>query len=252
VQRSQRLKTITTAVAAERRSVAELARLTGVSAITIRRDLDELADLGAVRRVRGGAEASVQRGSSYPFALRADDRLDQKTAIAAAVSALVRPGDSLLLDNGTTAIAVARCLSGRGVTAMALSLHVAAALAERPGDEILVPGGPVDHDDLAFTGAGAVEAVQAMRYDLAFVSACAADLATGLTVERWGDARVKQAALANARRVVLLATADKFTRTAAHLFARLADLDTVVTSADTPADIVQQLRLDGLEVIVAP
>jgi DeoR/GlpR family transcriptional regulator of sugar metabolism len=134
---------------------------------------------------------------------------------------MIQPGDCVLLDNGTTAIAVARRLSGLGVTVMALSLHVAAALAVCSGDEILVPGGPLDHDDLAFTSAGAADAVRSMRFDIAVITTCAADPVQGLSVERWGDARVKQAALTNARRAVLVATPDKFSRTAAHVFASI-------------------------------
>jgi DeoR/GlpR family transcriptional regulator of sugar metabolism len=87
----------------------------------------------------------------------------------------------------------------------------------------------VDRDDLAFVGAGAVDAVKAMRHDVALMSACAAGRPTGLSVRRWGDARVKQAALANADRVALLVrllvAADKFERTAAHVFARISKVD---------------------------
>jgi DeoR/GlpR family transcriptional regulator of sugar metabolism len=132
---------------------------------------------------------------------------------------------------------------------MALSLHVALALAKRPGDEVLVPGGPIDHDDLAFTSSGAVDAVRAMRYDVALISTCAADPRTGLTVERWGDAQVKRAALTNARRVILLATPDKFGRTAAHAFARMADIDLVITTDDTAADVLYEIREQGPEVL---
>jgi DeoR/GlpR family transcriptional regulator of sugar metabolism len=210
-----------------------------------------LADLGAIRRVRGGAEPLVQRGAYYPFSLRLDDHGPQKKAIAQAAAALIHPGDSILLDNGTTSIAVAHCLSGTGVTAMALSLHVATALAEKGGDEIIVPGGPVDHDDLAFVSAGAVDTVKGMRYDVALISACAADPATGLSVRRWGDARVKQAGLANANRVVLLVTADKFARTAAHVFARISDVDTVITTRDTPPDVAKEIELNGPDVLFA-
>lgn len=232
-----------------RHTVPELVQLTGASAITVRRDLSDLADLGAIRRIRGGAEPVAKRGSAYPFALRRDDLHDQKQAIAEAAAAMVQPGDCILLDNGTTAIAVAHCLSGVGVTAMALSLHVAAALATRTGDEIIVPGGPIDQDDLSFTSAGAAEAVRDMRYDLAIISACAADPSTGLSVERWGDARVKQAALRSASRVVLLATVDKFTRTAAHVFANFADIDTIITTDDIPAHIIRELQFLGPQIV---
>ncbi|WKK70320.1 hypothetical protein Q0F99_10460 [Rathayibacter oskolensis] len=145
---------------------------------------------------------------------------------------MIAPGDSVLIDNGTTALAVAEELSGLGITAMALSLHAAAALARTPGNEVIVPGGPVGHDDLAFTGAGAAEAIRAMRFDIAILGACAADPETGLTVASWGDAQVKRAAIESSRRVLLVATPEKFTRTAAHRFGSFRDLDTIVTLPD--------------------
>jgi DeoR/GlpR family transcriptional regulator of sugar metabolism len=249
VQRSERQKVIIRAVDAGPRTIAELVELTGVSAISIRRDLVELAEQGALVRTRGGAETAVRRGSEYPFGLRLTEESTAKRALARAAADLVNAGDSVLIDNGTTALAVAVELAGRGVTAMALSLHAAAALASRPGNQVVVPGGVVDPDDLAFTSASAVDAVRDMRFDVAIFGACAADPDTGLTVATWGDAQVKRAALASARRSVLVATADKFTRTAAHRFGRIADLDTIVTTTDAPATLRYDAQAAGVTVL---
>jgi DeoR/GlpR family transcriptional regulator of sugar metabolism len=250
VQRSERHRAIIRAVESGRRTVDELATLTGASVISVRRDLAELAEQGAVRRVRGGAEPATRRGLEYPFSLRLDEAARTKAALARAAAALVRPGDSVLIDNGTTALAVAREVAGTGITALALSLHAAAALAARPGDQVIVPGGVVDHDDLAFTGAGAVEAVRAMRFDVAVLGACAADPDTGLTVAGWGDAAVKRAAMEVARRVVLVATPEKFRRTAAHRFGAIADLAAIVTTRDAPPAVLHDARQAGVEVIL--
>jgi DeoR/GlpR family transcriptional regulator of sugar metabolism len=173
VQRSERQKVIIRSVDSGERSVNDLVALTGASAISIRRDLTELAEQGALRRVRGGAAPVATRGSEYPFALRRGEDSDEKTLLAQAVAGMISPGDSVLIDNGTTALAVAHELAGLGITALALSLHAAAALARTPGNEVIVPGGPVGHDDLAFTGAGAAEAIRAMRFDVAILGACA-------------------------------------------------------------------------------
>ncbi|MFB9378333.1 DeoR/GlpR family DNA-binding transcription regulator [Kineococcus gynurae] len=238
------------AVEREQRSVHELAALTGASTISIRRDLGELADQGMLRRVRGGAAPLARRGTRYPFALRQDDQVETKRRLAAAAAALIGPGDSVVIDNGTTACAVAAALVGRGVTAMALSLHAAAALAGRPGNQVIVPGGPVEPDDLTLQGPGAAEAVRSMTFDVAVVGACAADPGTGLTVATWADAHVKRAVLDSARRVVLVATPEKFMRTAAHRFGALADLDTVITTSELPGDVVHLLRAAGVEVVL--
>lgn len=234
------------------RSIEELATLTGVSTISVRRDLVELAEQGALVRTRGGAAPAVRRGSEYPFGLRQSEEADVKQALARLAATLVEPGDSVLIDNGTTALAVAMELAGLGITALALSLHAAAALASRPGNQVIVPGGTVDHDDLGFTSAGATDAVRAMRFDLAIFGACAADPDTGLTVAGWGDAQIKRAALANSRRAVLVATADKFSRTAAHRFGGIEDLDTIVTTPDAGVVIRYQAQQAGVEVLTIP
>ncbi len=248
MQRSERHRLIIRAVDAGPRRIADLVELTGLSAVTVRRDLGELAEQGALRRVRGGAAPAHPRGGDYPFALRASADADVKRLLARESATLVAPGSSVLIDNGTTAVAVGRELAGAGVTALALSLHAAAALASRPGNEVIVPGGPVDPDDLGFTGAGAAEAVRAMRFDVAILGACAADPTTGLTVAGWGDAQVKRAAIAASRRVVLVATADKFHRTAAHRFATLGEVDTIVTTRDAPDAIRIDAAAGGIEV----
>jgi len=248
MQRSERLRVIIRAVSAGPRTIAELAELTGVSTISVRRDLADLAEQGAIERTRGGAAPAPARGSSYPFALRRTEESATKRALARLAATLVRPGDSVFLDNGTTALAVADELAGIGVTALATSLHAAAALAARPGNQVIVPGGPVDTDDLSFTGPGAAEIVRDMRFDVAIFGACAAHPDSGLTVAGWGDALVKRAALAATSRAVLVATSDKFGRTAAHRFGSYADLDTIVTSSDVDVTVRYEAQQSGVEV----
>ena len=132
-------------------SIDELAKLTGASSVSVRRDLAELADQGVIRRFRGGAAPVSHRGADYPFALRQASGIESKSALAKATAELIEPGESVFIDNGTTALAVAEELSGKNLTAMTVSLHSAAALASKPGNQVIVPGGPIDHDDLALS-----------------------------------------------------------------------------------------------------
>lgn len=235
-------------VNASPRSIGDLAELAGTSTVTIRRDLADLAEHGSIRRTRGGAEPAARRGVEYPFGLRQTEHPETKLALARAAAARIRSGDSVLIDNGTTALAVAHELAGRGITALALSLHAAAALARVPGNQVVVPGGTVGSDDLSFTGAGVAEAVSAMRFDVAIIGACAAGPESGLTVASWNDAHVKRAVLGAAQRSILVATADKFTRTAAHRFGTMQDLDTLVTTRDASAAAIAEALAHGVEV----
>lgn len=130
---AERLKKIADAVRETGRlSVAELAELTGASEMTIRRDLEVLADQGVLERYRGGARSLLLRGEEPPFALRAQDGLEVKRRLAVEVAALIADGESVVVDSGTTCLEVARALHQRRLTVVPLSLHAANALTGAP------------------------------------------------------------------------------------------------------------------------
>ena len=134
-------------------TVPELAELTGASEMTIRRDLDALAEQGALERVRGGARTLLLRGEEPPFALRAHEAVDAKRRIAAEVSRLIADGETVLLDSGTTCLEVARLLHGRQVTVMPLSLQAIHMLSDAPAPTtLMVPGGRPRNGEGALTG----------------------------------------------------------------------------------------------------
>ena len=107
--------------------VAQAAETFGTAEMTVRRDLDRLVAMGMARRVRGGAISLLMRGEELPFAMRALERAEAKARIGAAVADVLRDGEAVLLDSGTTSVAVGRALAGRRLTVMAMSLHVATA-----------------------------------------------------------------------------------------------------------------------------
>lgn len=231
-------------------TVDALRELTGASAITIRRDLAELAERGLVRRVRGGVTRADARGAPMPFAARFEADRERKDLLADAVNALVRDGEALIVDNGTTCYAVARRLAGRPLTALALSLHAAAALGSRPGVSVVVPGGPVENDTLAFTSHAAVEAIAQTHVDVAVIGACSAQPGFGLTSTTYEDALVKRACLSAGARTVLVATADKLARTSTFRFGAASDLTHLVTTDDAEAGLLEPFRDEGVDVLL--
>lgn len=228
-------------------SIADLVELTGASAVTVRRDLTELSSHGALTRTHGGARQAFKRGDPLPFSVRMTSDHQSKIALGEVAARLVQDHDSVIIDNGTTCLEVARCLAGRPITALALSLHAAAALASRPGAYVTVPGGPVDTDSLAMT-VGAVAAVGGMRTDIAIVGACSASAADGLTSTTFEDAQVKRAVLQSARRVVLVAGAEKLSRSSTFRFGGPEDLTDLVTSQDAPDDLLEMFRDHGVSI----
>lgn len=252
MQRSLRYKTIIQAVQGSAVvGVGALAELTGASAVTIRRDLAELAERGAIARTHGGATRPAKRGTPMPYAVRLAEDPERKQLLASAAAPLIDDDESVILDNGTTVLAVAHALAGRPLTVLALSLHAAAALASRAGARVIVPGGPVETDSLAFVGATAVAAVQRTYADVAVLGACSASGEHGLTSSTYEDAELKRACIAASRRRILVTTADKLVRTSTFRFGRPGDVTQLVTTRDAPADVLAIFREAGTDIRLA-
>ncbi|MFC8451245.1 DeoR/GlpR family DNA-binding transcription regulator [Kitasatospora sp. NPDC057223] len=232
---TDRLRQITDAVRESgSRSVAELAALTGASEMTVRRDLETLADQGVLERYRGGARSLLLRGEEPPFALRAQDDVEAKRRIAAAVAGMIADGESVVLDSGTTCLEVAHALRERRLTVMPLSLHAANALVGAPQLTLLLPGGAPRPGELALTGPLTEASLAALRFDTAVLGCCGLTAADGLTAYDLADAAVKRAAIASARRVIAVAEAAKLSRTALAVVAPAAALHAVVTDLAAP------------------
>ncbi|MEU0662669.1 DeoR/GlpR family DNA-binding transcription regulator [Streptomyces lavendulocolor] len=229
-------------------SVAELAGLTGSSEMTVRRDLEILADQGVLERFRGGARSLLLRGEEPPFGLRAQEGEEVKRRIAADVAALIADGESVVLDSGTTCLEVAKALRDRRVTVMPLSLHAANALTGAPSVRLLLPGGEPRPGELALTGPLTEASLAAVRFDTAVIGCCGLTADDGLTAYDLADAAVKRAAMASSRRTVAVAEAAKFSRTALAFVAPPTALHAVVTDVTAPAAATDALAAAGVTV----
>jgi len=227
--------------------VAEAAEAFGTAEMTVRRDLDRLVAMGMARRVRGGATSLLMRGEELPFAMRALERAEAKARIGAAVADVLRDGEAVLLDSGTTSVAVGRALAGRRLTVMALSLPAATVLSGGESVRLLVCGGEARPGELAMVGPIAHASIAALRFDTAVLAPCG--LAGGqITAHDLGDAAVKQAMIAASARVVVAADGSKFGQTAMAVVAATDAVDVVITDATAPGDALDALRAAGVEV----
>ncbi|MEV7424456.1 MULTISPECIES: DeoR/GlpR family DNA-binding transcription regulator [unclassified Streptomyces] len=246
---TERLKKIADAVRETGRlSVTELADLTGASEMTIRRDLEVLADQGVLERYRGGARSLLLRGEEPPFDLRARDALDIKRRIAAEVAELIADGESVVLDSGTTCLEVARVLHHRSLTVMPLSLHAANALTGAPRLTLLLPGGQPRPGELALTGPLTEASLAALRFDTAVIGCCGLTATDGLTAYDLADAAIKRAAIASARRVIAVTEAAKLSRTALAFVTPASALHAVVTDGSATDDETDALTAAGVTV----
>jgi DeoR/GlpR family transcriptional regulator of sugar metabolism len=248
----QRREAILAALARDGRIVAaRLAAALGVSDDTIRRDLDELATAGRVRRVRGGALPAAS-----PTPPRVVDRRElhaaEKARIARRVAELVAAEPVLSLSGGTTALAVARELAAAGGTHTVLttSPEVAVALADAPG-EVLLAGGRLEPDSRTTVGAEALDAVRRVRAGVAVLGACSLHAAAGLTTHCSGEAEVLRTMAGCADRLLIATESAKLGSTAAHVIAPAADVAQLITDGAAPEQELAALRALGVEVVIA-
>lgn len=224
-------------------SIAELSARFSVSEMTVRRDLSQLEGEGLLRRTHGGA-VRVRSGSfEPPLALRSRLHVSAKRAIAAMVAREVQDGQTLVLDGGSTGIAIAEALVGRAVTVCALNLDAAAVLASSPETTVMVPGGQIRHGERSLVGPAAERTLADHRFDTYLMTASAVEASAGATEWNVTDAAVKRAALASSGRCVLACDSSKFGQTA---FARIAALDQVdLIVTDTALDADQRRAVEA-------
>ena len=230
--------------------VADLSTSLVVSLDTIRRDLQELAAAGLVRRVHGGALPPAV--GAQPYAVRREQAPAAKTAIATATARLLRDGQVILLDAGTTTLEVARHLHpGLRATVLTNSPPIAVALAEHPTVEVSVLGGRLDKDAHALVGAATVDALRSVRADVLVLGVCSLHPEIGITALDLEESHVKRAMIANAAEVVAVSSADKLGSAAPYVVGPLDELTHLVTERSCgPADL-EAYRARGVEVVLA-
>lgn len=209
----------------------ELASEFGVSEDSIRRDLRELAAQGLCKRVYGGALPMPV--AVPPLKQRRVEHTGRKQALARKAATLVRQGQVLLIDAGSTNAAIAAALPERcGLTVVTNAPDVVLALLDREGFEIQLIGGRVDPRIGGAVGAQAVKELQRIRADLCFPGACALNLEGGL----WGfdseESLFKRAMVEASGETVVVVTSDKLGTVATHRVAGLAEVQHLVVEHD--------------------
>lgn len=224
--------------------VSELADVLDVAAETVRRDLRTLEDHGLVRRTHGGALPVDRPGFEARMAQRAAESVAEKQRIAACAVGLLEGCESLFIDEGSTALAVANRLLevDRPLTVVTHSVPVVAALSTRPRTEILMLGGTVRSASMATIGSAATAMLADLTLDLAVLSASGISLERGLSTSDREAADLKRAAVRAAGRRVFVGVHTKFGVTSFCRYAEVDDFDVVVTDTGLPSAVAARYR----------
>ncbi|MFE9174194.1 DeoR/GlpR family DNA-binding transcription regulator [Streptomyces kebangsaanensis] len=232
--------------------VVSLAEEFQVTAETIRRDLKALDRAGLLRRVHGGAIPVGRLDFEPDLAERESTAADEKDRIAKAALAELPAEGTLILDAGTTVARLAAALPLEAeLTVVTHSLPTAARLADHPGVQLHLVGGRVRTRTRAAVDAWALRAYGEIRADVLFVAANGFSAEHGLTTPDLAEAAVKRAAIAAARRVVLLADSTKHGQEHFARFGGLDDVDLLITDSGLSPEDAAAIERGGTEVVRA-
>ena len=233
-------------------TVTELAHAFAVSEVTVRSDLGLLARQGLVARIRGGARA-LQRGQSevaFDVRLRVQD--EAKRAIARAAAALVGDGEAVALDSSTTAFYIALELRERKeLVVVTNGLRVAMVLADAPGVSVIVPGGLLRLPAMSLVGDFASGVLRTTSIGKGFFGARGVSLERGLMDLNPEEVRIKHEMADVCERVIGVFDHTKWRRSALLSFVPTQRIAAIVTDAQAPAELLQEWRERGVDVVVA-
>jgi DeoR family transcriptional regulator of aga operon len=233
-------------------SVADLCARFGLSAATIRTDLDDLVHQGLVIRTHGGAIPTDHRNTEMSFEVRRRLCMAQKARIGAAAAAMIVDGEAIVLDASTTALAVANAIRGRHeLTVLTNGLYIALALLLIPGVTVLMAGGFLRPDSVSVVGTDGHDLVQKYNFQKGFFGGKGLDLKEGLTDVNRDEVAIKGDLVKRAKRVIAVIDSSKWGRVGFARFAAIDELHCVVTDDGAPPDMVAALRDAGVEVVIA-
>ncbi|MGW8226463.1 MAG: DeoR/GlpR family DNA-binding transcription regulator [Anaerolineales bacterium] len=232
-------------------SVIELSQQLGVSGATIRSDLQSLADQNLIIRTHGGAIPFKVGFNELSLALRRQRQIDEKLRIGKKAATMVTDGDAIFLDSSSTTLAIAQHLKDhRNLTILTNSLVIAQEMLDAAGVTVVMPGGKVRRDTASLVSPDNLGLLERLNIQKGFFGAHGITVADGLTDVSPEEAEFKLSLVAECREIMIVLDGTKWGRVGLTSFARLEEVDQVITDSQAPADLIEQVRKAGPQVIL--
>jgi DeoR family transcriptional regulator, aga operon transcriptional repressor len=230
----------------------QLATRFNTSLVTIRGDLNALAETGLIVRTHGGALAH-RDGEEAAIEVKPSLRHAEKVRIATAAVAMIREGDTLLLDSGSTTGEIAkqiRTLKLHAINVITNALNVAVTLAQAPHVRLVMLGGVLRPNSFALSGPQAEAALAGLQADRLFLGVDSLDPEIGLMTPHLLEAQLNAQMIRSARQVVAVADSSKLLRRSLSVIAKVEQIHTLITDQGAHPDSVAALRTRGVEVVL--
>jgi DeoR/GlpR family transcriptional regulator of sugar metabolism len=232
---------------------SELSSRFGVSTVTIRQDIDALSAEGLVQRTYGGAVFQVEPGQQdTSFDLRSAEHIEAKRRIGRAAAKSIRPGETILLDSGSTTMEIARQLpENLDITVVTPALNIAMEAGAKPGVTVIVCGGRLNPRTLSTFGHESVRHLSAIFADRLFLATYGVDLDKGLAERSFEIAETKRGLIGSAREITLVCDSSKFGLAGPVLISPLKVVRRIITDDGIPPDYMAWLRTNDIDVELA-
>jgi DeoR family transcriptional regulator of aga operon len=234
--------------------VLALSEQFGVSTQTIRKDLAFLEERGVSVRCYGGAVAAGVIGvaDEDPVDAKRGLNIAEKERIGRLAASMIRPGDAIILDSGTTTAQIARFLPEKSdVVVLTNDAGILNQLMRREDVEIVLLGGRLRRKNMAFYGGQTEAALDSLQVDRLFLGVDGLDLQRGITTHFEGEAILNRKMARVAREVVAVTDSSKFGRTCLHRIMGIEEVNVLITDADAPEESLDQARRLGCDVRIA-
>jgi DeoR family transcriptional regulator of aga operon len=233
-------------------TVEELSRAFTVSAVTVRHDLAALEYQGALTRTRGGAIA-VREDDDLPIVIKQTLHHAEKMRIARAAVSLLRDGETIILDSGTTTAEIARAIRSLPLASLNVitnALNVAMLLSDVPSVRLIMPGGILRPESRSLAGHMAERALEGLQADRLFLGVDGLDPAIGVMTPHLLEAQLNARMVGIAREVIAVTDSSKLGRRNVSVIARVEQLDMLITDTAARPDLVADLRARGVAVVL--
>lgn len=232
--------------------VVALAKIFKVTEPTIRQDLEKLEKGGKVIREHGGAYLKNVDQQVRSVLLAQQDHMDKKELIAQKCLEFIEPGDTIILDSGSTTTEIAKKLKGfKQLKVITNALNIALLLGAEPGIEVLVTGGEFKPPTLSLTGQKAADFFEGLHASKLFLATAGISLKSGLTYPSISDLVVKKAMIDAAENVYLVADSTKFGKSALANLGALSLIHAIITDGGIENKYKDLFQENEIELIIA-
>ena len=235
--------------------LTDIAEQFQITETSVRRDLNALEQEGVLKRVRKGAVPFLQEERNQSYAEKAKLNLQSKQRIGKAAASLIRPGDTMILDSGTTTIQIVKHIplaikQSGSVTIMTNSVSISQELLNFSSPNLMLLGGIFIPEHQATVGPQTIAQLKELTADYAFIGADGISIENGATTANILIAEVDRVMTDRARKKVLVIDSSKFMHVGLVPVKPIRSFDTIITDTGAPEDVIEQIRDLGVDVMV--